>query len=122
MINQSDIVTLGLLAFAFIVILVGIVGAIMTRSIKPLVDALVKLMDDRNIQNEAERRYTQSSLSVQDFIALVRSGVVVVGGMNLPVIDQAFDKAEFLDKVTDGEDNEDPHTAPTKLMDPEFKE
>lgn len=120
MIDQSNIVTIGVIAFVLITLLVGAIAALMDRNSKRFTDAITKIVGDKNVKDEAERRYLESSLTTQDFVHMLHSVVTVLGAINLPLVDSTIDDVgEFLEEVTDGVVNADAvneHIADTKPL------
>lgn len=118
--TQSDIVTIGVVGFVLITLIMGLYAWLVDRNSKRFIEAVNKVLDDKRVKDETERRYLQSSLTTQDFVHMVQSVVSVISSINLPVIDEAVDNLdEFLEDVTDGVENAveeviNQHTADTE--------
>lgn len=84
----------------------GAIVAVQQRNIGRLLTATEATLKNKQVQDEAERRYMESSLSVQQTINLLRAIVQFGGSMNLPGVDTLVDEAgNFLGNISDGKPN-----------------
>lgn len=98
-INQIDYSFIG----AILLFIIIIVNAILNQR---LFSGFREALQRREIIDEAEKQYLRSSLSVQDFIKLIESGIVFGSTLDIPKVDEYLEEAkEFIDKVTDGKEN-----------------
>lgn len=101
-----DAVTVWPLIALIALVLVGGFEAIRQRQVGVLLTRYDEALKRKDVQDAAERAYLRSSASIQDIIQLLKSGVTVVGNLDLPVVDTAIDATTgFLNDVTDGQPN-----------------
>lgn len=98
--------TLFVLALVVVTIGGGVLLALQQRNINQLIASVDKTLTNKYVMDEAERRYMESSLSVQQAITFMRAAFQFAGGMNLPGVDGLVDDAaEFLENITDRKPN-----------------
>lgn len=85
-----------------------------SRDVKDLIAGYKQILADQHVIDEGHRRYTETSLPVQQYVELFRSFVNVMGSANLPVIDPAVDAtADYLNKIVSAAQLRDTSTAPS---------
>lgn len=68
---------------------------------------LVELLKRQDVRAEAQSKYLQSSIAIQDLVKLLKAGVVFGANMNLPGLDPVLDEGQdFLDDITNPADDE----------------
>lgn len=85
----------------------GIITAIQQKNIDALIKMNEKALANKYVHDAAEQAYMQGSIGLKELVNLIKSGVIFVDRMELPVVDKAVsDYAKFLESTTD----EDPNT------------
>lgn len=96
--SDRAIYVIGFIVFALFSLAINFAQ---NRNVNALIEGLKSALDNKQLQDEARERYTQSSLSTQEVIKFLESTLRLVSLANIPVIDPVVDKlAEFGDKVT----------------------
>ncbi|MBL8165687.1 MAG: hypothetical protein JNJ61_27130 [Anaerolineae bacterium] len=84
----------------------GAIVMIQQRNISALLGSMNQVLTDKAVRDEAERKYMESSLSVQHAIQFLGAAFQYAGNLNLPVVDATVDRAaEFIKDITDGNPN-----------------
>lgn len=92
------------IGFIGLLLLFGVRDAINSRQIGALLSTINRALDNKQVIDEARQRYSESSLSTQEFVKLLRGILGFVGSMDIPGIDPTIDNAgEFLGDVTSPE-------------------
>lgn len=89
-----------------VMLFTGLFMTIQQRNMGALLSSVERALQDQRVQDEAERRYIQSSASFQDLIKFMHAAATYVGSKDLPGVDSVADAAAgFLDAITDGQPN-----------------
>lgn len=92
-------------------LLQGFLSFLQSRNITALTDGLKEALERKNVKDEAEALYLRSSMTVKDFVSMLKSLATVGSNMNIPGVDPALDALKkFGDEVTDGLPNTPPVT------------
>jgi hypothetical protein len=96
------------ICIAVAIVLQGMIVAYITKNPTALYDAYIQALKDKEVRSAAELAYMSSSLPVQEFVKLIKSGVIVVSELDIKVVDDIADPlAEFMDDITDSTSDED---------------
>lgn len=72
-----------------------------TKQVGTLLAGYKDIINDQRVVSEAQRLYTESSLSVKQAVEFARGFMNVIGSMNIPGVDAIADpSAAFLNRVT----------------------
>lgn len=89
-----------------VMLFTGLFMTIQQRNMGALLGSVERTLQDKRVQDEAERRYIQSSASFQDLIKFMHAAATYVGSKDLPGVDPMLDAAAgFLGAITDGKPN-----------------
>jgi len=102
--SDKTLYVVGFLIFAFFV---GLQQFLQNRQIGALTGTLGKVLENKQVIEEGQRLYMESSLSVQNFVTLVQ-GIAFYLGSTIPGEDPVEKVGEFLNKVTTPPPNADP--------------
>lgn len=96
-------------------LVIGVMEAVHYRSTEKLLNRYDEALRRKDVRDEGERKFMESSLTVQDWIKAVAGITGAVGGLNIPVLDKIVDPAaDFLDAISDGKPNEPAEPVPAK--------
>lgn len=102
----SSTVVFAIFASLFVIVQ-GVIQFLHTRNYAELLKGYKSALERKDVRDEVEQRYMQSSASIQDLVTLLHAAVNAAKNMNIPVLDDFLEEGgEFLDDVTDGRPND----------------